>query len=224
MKYLIVVAHPDDEVLGAGATIYKLIEEGNDVAVAIMVSQAAARANISDTLSEDQSISMNILGVKKVYEADFPNIKMNTVPHLELVMFIEKCIEDFNADGIITHHPTDVNNDHVMTSYAVQTASRLFQRRDTMQPLKQLMYMEVLSSTEWSVDSSAIRFTPNTYVEVGKKGIEKKLDALQAYKGVMRDYPHPRSKEAIEGLAAYRGAQSGCNYAEAFECVFRRED
>ena len=30
------------------------------------------------------------------------------------------------------------------------------------------------------------------------------------------------SAEAIEGLAAYRGCQAGCNYAEAFEVVLRR--
>ena len=30
MKYLIVVAHPDDEVLGAGASIKKWTSEGND--------------------------------------------------------------------------------------------------------------------------------------------------------------------------------------------------
>ena len=42
------------------------------------------------------------------------------------------------------------------------------------------------------------------------------------YRGVMRPYPHPRSAEAIEGLAAYRGGQAGCNYAEAFEVVMRR--
>lgn len=38
MRYLVVVAHPDDEVLGAGATIQKLISEGHKVSVAIMVS------------------------------------------------------------------------------------------------------------------------------------------------------------------------------------------
>ena len=37
MNYLVVVAHPDDEVLGAGATIHKLIKDGHNVAVAIMV-------------------------------------------------------------------------------------------------------------------------------------------------------------------------------------------
>lgn len=222
MNYLIVVAHPDDEVLGAGATINKLIKEGNNVAVVTMANHAAARANISDTLAIDQAKAMKILGVEKVYAADFPNIKMNTVPHLELVQFVEKCIIDFNADAIITHHPSDTNNDHVQTSYAVQASCRLFQRRENFPALKELLYMEVLSSTEWSLDSSANRFTPNYFVEIEKNGVNVKLEALSAYKGVMRPYPHPRSTEAIEGLAAYRGAQAGCNYAEAFECVFRK--
>lgn len=222
MNYLIVVAHPDDEVLGAGATIYKLIKQGHKVAVVTMANHAAARANISETLSKDQEESMKILGVDKIYTADFPNIKMNTVPHLELVQFIEKCIEDFKAEVIITHHPSDTNNDHVMTSYATQAAARLFQRRSDVVSLKEFLFMEVLSSTEWSFDSSANRFTPNCFVETGLEGVEKKLEALSKYKGVMRDYPHPRSYEALKGLAAYRGCQAGCNYAEAFECVFKR--
>ena len=222
MNYLVVVAHPDDEVLGAGATIHKLIEDGNKVAVAIMVSQAAARKDLSSTLSDDEAEALSIIGVEKKYEADFPNIKMNTVPHLELVQFIESCIENWEAEAIITHHPSDTNNDHVMTSYAVQAAARLFQRKPGVPALKELLYMEVPSSTEWSFDSSANRFTPNFFVEIGKQGIEIKIKALSAYKGVMRPYPHPRSKEALEGLAAYRGVQAGCNYAEAFECAFKR--
>lgn len=222
MKYLVVIAHPDDEVLGAGATIHKLIREGHSVAVCTMANHAAARANISATLTEDQNNAMKIMGVEKCYAADFPNIRMNIVPHLELVQFIEKCIEDFGADAIITHHPSDTNIDHVMTSGAAQAASRLFQRKEGVPALKLFMYMEVLSSTEWSLDSSANRFTPNFFVEVGKEGIDVKLRALAEYKGVMRDYPHPRSEEALRGLAAYRGAQAGCNYAEAFECVYVR--
>ena len=221
MNYLVVVAHPDDEALGVGATISKLVKNGERVAVCIMADHAAARAGISDTLSEDCDNALAMLGVEKVFKADFPNIKMNTVPHLELVQFIERCIEEWQAEAIITHHPSDTNNDHVMTSYAAQAAARLFQRREGLPALKLFMFMEVLSSTEWALDSSANRFTPNYFVEVGKEGVELKIKALSAYKGVMRPYPHPRSAEAIEGLAAYRGAQAGRYYAEAFECVFR---
>lgn len=222
MNYLVVVAHPDDEVLGAGATIHKLIIEGHNVAVAIMVSQAAARKDLSSTLSDDESNALSVIGVEKTYHANFPNIQMNTVPHLNLVQFVESCIEDWKAEAIITHHPSDTNNDHIQVSYAVQAACRLFQRRDNLPALKVLLYMEVPSSTEWSFDTSANRFSPNYFVEIGKDGIKVKIEALSAYKGVMRPYPHPRSNEALEGLAAYRGVQAGCNYAEAFECAFKR--
>jgi LmbE family N-acetylglucosaminyl deacetylase len=222
MRYLVIVAHPDDETLGAGATIKKLVSQGNEVAVCIMANHAAARANISDTLAQDTVKALGVLGVKKIYSADFPNIKMNTIPHLELVQFIEKTIENFGATALITHHPSDTNNDHVMTSYATQAAARLFQRKPGIAPLELLLYMEIPSSTEWSLDVSANRFSANYFVEIGEEGIITKLEALNNYNGVMRPYPHPRSKEAIKGLAAYRGAQAGCNYAEAFECAYLR--
>ena len=223
MNYLLVVAHPDDECLGAGATIHKLVRAGNPVAVATMASQAAARVNLSSTLAEEQARAFEILGIGKAYAADFPNIKMNAVPHLELVQFIEGCIQDFGAEAIITHHPSDTNIDHAITSGAAQAAAHLFQRREGVPALRELRYMETASATEWSLDSSLNRFLPNHYVEIGEEGLEVKLRALACYKGVMRPYPHPRSAEALRGLAAWRGAQAGCLYAEAFETVFRRD-
>ena len=82
--------------------------------------------------------------------------------------------------------------------------------------------MEVLSATEWALNKAINQFNPNTFIEVGEEGIDIKINALSKYRDVMRDYPHPRSIEAIKGLAAYRGGQAGMFYAEAFESVFRR--
>lgn len=224
MSYLIVVAHPDDEVLGVGATIYKLTKQGEEVSVCIMSGQATARSRrpSDDELEADTENCMTVLGVNKTIVGDFPNIKLNTVPHLELVQFIEKAIIETKADTIITHHPADLNDDHVQTSRACQAAVRLFQRRTDIIPLKELLYMEVPSATEWGLNNAINSFRPNVFVEVGIKAIEKKIEALSQYRGVMRDYPHPRSKEALIGLAAYRGSQSGCEYAESFECAMRR--
>jgi LmbE family N-acetylglucosaminyl deacetylase len=224
MNYLIVAAHPDDEALGAGATIFRLTQSGNTVDICIMSSEAYARANrpSDKDLSSNMNSCARILGVNDVFTGRFPNIEMNTIPHLHLVRFIEKIIRETSADIIITHHPADTNNDHLQTSLACQAAIRLFQRKNDIKPIKELWFMEIPSSTEWSTDSSLNRFQPNTFVEVGDIGIDIKIQALSQYQGVMRAYPHPRSEEAIRGLAAFRGSQSGQLYAESFECVLRR--
>lgn len=224
MNYLIVVAHPDDEVLGCGATIKKLTDEGHVVDVCIMCTEAKARAfrPEDNELEDDMDEALKMLGVRKKYEGTFPNIEMNNSTHLSLVQFIEKAIAESEPDVVITHHQADTNNDHMHTSMACQAAIRLFQRRAEMKPLKEFWFMEVLSSTEWAVTTAMNKFQPNTFVEVGEANIDTKISALSTYRGVMRPYPHPRSAEAIKGLAAYRGAQSGCNYAEAFECALKR--
>ena len=224
MNYLVVVAHPDDEVLGAGATMYKLVQEGHTVNVCIMSGEVNARNHRPETeeLYEDVNNSLNLLGVKRVIKGEFPNIEFNTVPHLKLVQFIEKAIEETNSEVVFTHHPSDLNNDHLHTSLACQAAVRLFQRRPEVIPLKELLFMEVPSATEWALNKSMNQFNPNTFIEVGEEAIDKKIEALSMYRGVMRPYPHPRSNEALKGLAAYRGGQAGMVYAESFESVFRR--
>lgn len=224
MSYLVVVAHPDDEVLGTGATIYKLTQAGHQVNVCILSGKVDARSNRPsiDDLNENVNKCKSILGINRVIMGDFPNIEFNTVPHLRFVQFIEQAIMETTADTIFTHHPADLNNDHLNTSLACQAAVRLFQRRKDVVPVKELLFMEIPSATEWSLNEAMQKFTPNTFIEIGEIGINKKLEALSQYLGVARDYPHPRSNEAIKGLAAFRGSQAGLIYAEAFQCVFRR--
>lgn len=223
MKYLLVVAHPDDEVLGAGASIWNWTRKGDVVDVALMCTEAKARAFRpgDEELNSDLDESAAYLGINKKYEATFPNIEMNTVPHLKLVQFIESAIKESEPDIIITHHPADTNNDHLQTSMACQEAIRLFQRRPEVKRVKEFWYMEVPSCTEWAINNALNLFRPNCYVEVGKEGVDAKIKALSMYRGVMRPYPHPRSAEYITGLAAMRGGQWGQNYSEAFEVVLR---
>lgn len=224
MKYLIVVAHPDDEVLGCGASIFKWTRKGNSVDVCIMSTDAKARAfrPEDNELNEDLNSSSDYLGIGKKYEYTFPNIEMNTVPHLQLVQAIEEAILDSQPDVVITHHPADTNNDHLQTSLACQEAIRLHQRRPDVKSIGEVWYMEVPSCSEWSINSAFQKFTPDCYVEVGEECIDAKIKALSMYRGVMRPYPHPRSAEYIKGLAIVRGSQWGLDYAEAFETVLRK--
>lgn len=224
MSYLIVVAHPDDEVLGAGGTIAQLVKKNNEVNVCILSGDVTVRKfRPSDSeLKSDLHNALDVLGVNKIFTGKFPNIEFNNVPHLKLVQFIENVIEKTNATTIFTHYPSDLNNDHLHTSLACQAAIRLFQRREDIKPIEALYFMEINSSTDWALNTTLKQFTPNTYFEIGSEGLEMKLQSLSLYRGVMRPYPHPRSNESIEALAVYRGSQAGLNCAEAFECVFKR--
>lgn len=225
MNFLIVVAHPDDEVLGVGGTMYKLSKNGHKVDVCIMSGEVNARNSRPeiDELNENVNKSLNILGVNSITKGNFPNIEFNTIPHLNLVKFIEDVIFEKESDVIITHHPADLNNDHYHTSIACQAAIRLFQRNSEVKPIKEFLFMEVPSATDWSLNKSMNHFNPNTFIEIDEIGVEMKIHALSEYIGVMRPFPHPRSAEVLRGLAALRGGQSGFKYAESFECVFRRE-
>jgi LmbE family N-acetylglucosaminyl deacetylase len=219
---LSVTAHPDDEVLGFGASAAKLASMGNKVYNCILSGNVDARRHrpeIDELLSDTQA-AQKIMGCEGAILGPFPNIKFNTVPHLELVQFIEKVVEEIQPDYIFTHHPYDLNNDHYHVSKACQAASRLFQRKPVKR-IKGLYFMEVLSSTDWAFPVDGNNFQPNTFIEIGQEFLDVKLKALDAYRGVMRDFPHPRSVETLTGLASYRGGQSGLKYAEAFQGVFQ---
>lgn len=224
--YLTVTAHPDDEILGFGASSYILSQQGHRVVHCILSGNVDARQFRPEIeeLHSHANLAQEIVGAEPPILGSFPNIKFNTVPHLEVVQFIESVIEQVQPDYIFTHHPSDLNDDHLVTSRACQAAARLFQRRASVKPIQGLYFMEIPSSTDWAFPSNVSPFKPNSFIEVGEEAVSKKIEALEAYKGVMRPFPHPRSNQILKGLAAYRGGQSGKNYAEAFEAVFQMLD
>lgn len=216
--YLTITAHPDDEALGFGASSYVLSKKGHKIYNCILSGKVDARRGkpAEDELKTHTNNAQKIMGAEPVILGHFPNIKFNTVPHLDLVQYIERVIEQVQPDVIITHHPYDLNNDHYHTSKACQAASRLYQRKEC-KALIGLYFMEIPSSTDWAFPVDGQNFTPDTFIEVGEIGVEQKLKALYAYEGIMRPYPHPRSDQAIKALATLRGSQVGRNYCEAFQ-------
>lgn len=222
MSVLIIVAHPDDEVLGCGATAAALAASGREVRACFLSGHAAARGHrpSDDELIADCRAAQGVLGLGEPIFGNFPNIQLNTVPHLALVQFVERAMVATRAEVVFTHHPADLNDDHVQVSRATQAAVRLWQRGADLPPLRRLYFMEIPSSTDWALDPSVVAFRPDTFVEAGEERITAKLEALSRYRGVMRAYPHPRSPEVVRGLAALRGAQAGLRHAEAFQTGF----
>ena len=220
---LIVVAHPDDEVLGFGGTGVKLIQAGEIVQPVILCGSAQARTQrpSSDELFIDMLTANETLGFQCPVVGTFPNLRMNTVDHIEIVKFIEQQIVQFQPTRLFTHHPGDLNNDHVQTAKACLVAARLFQRRTDIRSLQSLHFIEILSSTDWAFPTGTPLFTPDTFEDI-ESTLSLKLKALAMYRNVKRLPPHPRSVDVITGHASYRGGQSGFRYAEAFQTAFRR--
>jgi LmbE family N-acetylglucosaminyl deacetylase len=220
---LVIVSHPDDEILGLGGAGARLAAAGETVQPVILCGSVDARTKrpTDDELFADMSEANRRVGFRQPVLGAFPNIRMNTIDHLSLVQFIEAQVLEFQPHRIFTHHPSDLNDDHKQVCRAAMAAGRLFQRRADVRPLEELLLMEVPSATDWSFPGAGDgTFEPNCFVEIGAF-LDLKIEALGCYRNVMRPFPHPRSPEALRGLAAVRGAQSGLGYAEAFQTVFR---
>jgi LmbE family N-acetylglucosaminyl deacetylase len=223
MNILIIGAHPDDEALSMGATIKKHSDEGNDVYLCVLSGNAAARSKTAQggDLRTQAEEAEKLLGIKDADFFDFPNIKMNTVPMLEVVQAIESSITKFKPEVIYTHWGGDLNIDHRVVYDATMAAIRLPQRETADMPMdqiKRVLCYETPSSTEWAAPLPSNAFLPNVFVKVDDQ-MSIKMEAIKLYKGILRKVPHARSPEAIYALATLRGAQAGYKYAEAFVLI-----
>ena len=222
MKVLVVAAHPDDEVLGAGGTIRRLADEGTEIVIAILGEGFTARAKppsgdhtqAQDTLHRTAREVGARLGAAEVVLHDFPDNKLDTVPLLDVVQVVERLVEQHLPDTLYTHHPGDLNIDHRTVHQAVLTATRPFPG----QPVREVYAFEVPSSSEWSLDSVGPSFRPNVFVDVSST-LETKIEAMATYESEMRPYPHPRSAEALRATAMRWGSLAGFHAAEPFQLV-----
>ena len=213
-KVLIIVAHPDDEILGCGGTIARHIESQDDVHVIFTSDGVTSRRNVNhkevSKRKQNAKNASDILGVKnKPIFLGFPDNRMDTIALLEVVQALELVINKIKPKIVYTHHSGDLNIDHQITHQAVITACR-------PQPgfsVEEIYSFEVLSSTEWSTNNT---FIPNYFVDISSV-LELKMSAIKAYNDELRDFPHARSIESITALAKYRGASMGMTAAEAFK-------
>ena len=207
---LVVAAHSDDEVLGCGGTLLKHVARGDEVHIMFLTNGVGARGSDDGANARSKACDkvMNKIGVASYQQLDYPDNQLDRITLLEIVKVVEESIRKINPTIIYTHFEGDLNIDHRICSSAVSTACRPLPATDHVQ----VFAFEVASSTEWATCN---KFSPSHFVNIDEF-LDAKLDLMCLYEDEIRSFPHPRSLEAIDALAKWRGSTSGFGAAEAF--------
>lgn len=220
---LVVAAHPDDEILGVGATVARHVAEGDTVYALILGEGQTSRGErredtshkVVEELQRSTLESAKAVGYRKVYFADFPDNRFDEVDLLDIVKAVEQKIRELQPRIIYTHYSGDLNVDHQYTARAVLTATRPIADYG----VEEIYAFETLSSSEWNFDYSARpAFCPNVFVDITAY-YDKKEQAMNCYVSELCDFPHPRSMTGMDVLSRTRGMAAGMERAEAFMLI-----
>lgn len=214
-RILVVAAHPDDEVLGCAGEISYRISKGEEVNVLTLTDGVSSRSGFKNDekkvrLSEFERAA-RLLGIKKAVNLGLPDQRLDSIALLDIIQKIEIFIKEMQPNIVFTHFGGDLNLDHRRTFEATMTACRPVQG----QTIEEIYCFEVSSSSEWNYPE---QFQPNVYTDISNH-IEKKIEAINAYESEIKQWPHPRSIEAMRILSNKRGSEVGFNWAEAFILV-----
>ncbi len=217
MRVLVIAAHPDDEVLGMGGTIARHAGEWGDQVRIVCVTDGSSTQYPGDAERRAQKEAearraAEILGVDDYVHHDLPDMRLDTVPHVEINRLVERHVRDHRPEVVYCVQP-DVNRDHRALFDSVAVATRPVPG----QCVRQVLTYAPTSSTEWT-PAPTTWFVPNWFVDVTST-IEAKIAAFAVYETERRDWPHPRSERALRAHAAYFGASVGCDAAEPFVLV-----
>jgi LmbE family N-acetylglucosaminyl deacetylase len=215
-RVLVIAAHPDDEVLGMGGTIAVHTGRGDDVRVLVVTDGSSTQypgdEEIRSRKEEEARRAAAELGVQDYVHLDLPDMRLDTLAHVEVNRVVEEHVRDFAPVVVYTVQP-DVNNDHRVLFDSVAVATRPVPGL----AVRRLLTYAPTSSTEWT-PAAVNWFAPNWYVDVTAT-IERKIAAFARYETERREYPHPRSERAIRATAEFHGTTCGCEFAEPFVLV-----
>lgn len=215
-KILVFAPHADDEVLGVGGVIAKNIAEGNEVYVCIVThgEEPLFSKEIVEKLRGETLAAHEFLGIKKTYFLEYPAVMLENVPRYQLNQSIMNVVEEVKPNEVYLPHNGDMQKDHQIVNEAVMVAMRPKYEHK----VSAVYAYETLSETEWNIPNVSNVFIPTVYMDISNQ-LEIKKMALSYFSTQVSDFPDPRSLEAVEALAKYRGSTIMANAAEAFVLI-----
>ena len=193
MNYLFISAHTDDAEFGAGATISRLMENGDTVNIVTFSYCGKKR------LKNEMLLSCKELGINgKILILNYEVRLFNQIRQdiLDSMLAIKKIID---IDVVFTFSQHDIHQDHKVIY------------EETLRAFKDC------SIYGYDFPHNNFKFSSDLFFKVEKRHLDKKMLALKEYKS-QRHRPY-MDVEFIVSNAIYRGLQAGCKYAECFEVI-----
>jgi LmbE family N-acetylglucosaminyl deacetylase len=216
-KVIVISAHPDDEILGAGGTLLKHIHNGDllswVVVTKISEENGFTKERVITRQNEIETVK-KMVGFSSIYQLNYPTMSLNSESVNRMIPEISSIFLDFEPEIIYVMNRSDAHSDHRYTFDAVVACTKSFRYPFIT---KVLMY-ECISETEFAPQLPEKVFIPNYFVDISDF-FEKKIEIMQVYESEMGEHPFPRSIENIKALAVFRGASVGVKYAESFQIV-----
>lgn len=209
MKVLVFAPHNDDEVLGVGGTISKYARAGHSVTVCEVTSGSKYKM-----MQEEARKAHQVLGVEKSIFLNLPVVKLKTLEPAEINSAVAKVVNDVQPDIVFIPFIGDMHLDHREVTESVLVAVRPLSNSS----VKTVYMYETLSETGWNIPNGERSFIPDTWIDITET-IETKIEAMKCYQSQIKEYPNPRSPEAIKALAMYRGSTVSVDYAESFMLI-----
>jgi LmbE family N-acetylglucosaminyl deacetylase len=199
---LAIGAHPDDIEIGCGGTIRSFALQNADIyfIVATLGEKCIVR-NIEEKIlfkkRKEESINASkYLGVKEIFFLGLPDT--NVHHNGASVDAIEKYVKLLEPNFIFTHTKEDNHQDHRNVALATISACR----------------RQKINILHYEAPTTAQSFLPVVFNDISS-AINYKIETLGFFS--TQNEKMYLDKEAIKGLAKYRGYISGYEYAEGFE-------
>ena len=211
-KILVVAAHPDDELLGVGGTVARHVGQGDEVMTVILCEGESLRyqKDVGQKLAIEKA--GKVLGVTEARQLGFPDQRLDTFTLTDIITALEKVSEEFRPNIVYCQFGGDINMDHQLLFQAANVA---FRPLDSW--IEEFYAYYTASSTEWGYPNT---FAPDTWIDISGT-LDQKIEAFLCYHSEVRDYPHPRSADALKYAAHFWGNQCSLDAAEAFMTIRR---
>jgi len=198
------VAHPDDSIIGVGATIAKYVKEKKQIIEVIFsygeVSHLKKEIIIKKRVNEIKNAA-RVLGYKELIFFGLSDSKIkNNIGNIKNE--IKKIIKKYRPIKIFTHSPSDKLPDHLAVNEAVISCIG-----------EMKLNTDVYGFDVWNMTNLKEVENPKLYVDVSNT-FELKIKALKEFKSqrhvVLQLMP------SIYARAKLHGEHLGCRYAERF--------